>query len=60
MESLCRCFCLCMFLSTPTRSFKENDKFDYYSSEVKRLVDLGVDWIETDDPEQVYALIYGS
>lgn len=28
-------------------------------AEVERLVALGVDWIETDDPERLMALIYG-
>ncbi len=38
---------------------KEDEKFDYYAGEVKRLAKLGVDWIETDNPEKVYDLIHG-
>jgi len=31
----------------------------YYSKEVKRLADLGVDWIETDQPELVWKDLHG-
>lgn len=35
------------------------DKKAYYSKEVKRLVSLGVDWIETDQPELAWKDLYG-
>jgi len=31
----------------------------YFSKEVKRLAELGVDWIETDQPELVWQVLYG-
>ncbi len=37
---------------------KEHENYDHYPNEVKRLTKLGVDWIETDDPQKVYDLIY--
>ncbi|MBT3208175.1 MAG: hypothetical protein HN704_04680 [Bacteroidetes bacterium] len=36
----------------------ENEKYDYYANEVKRLTRLSVDWIETDNPHLVYDLIH--
>ncbi len=39
---------------------KENEKYDYYADEVRRLARLGVDWIETDNPHIVYDLIHGN
>lgn len=35
------------------------DKKAHYSAEVKRLANLGVDWIETDQPELVYEDLNG-
>ncbi|MEM7103483.1 MAG: glycerophosphodiester phosphodiesterase family protein [Bacteroidota bacterium] len=41
-----------------TPSDKAHEKYEHYAREVKRLAALGVDWIETDDPEKAYALVY--
>ena len=35
------------------------EKKEYFSKEVKRLMDLGVDWIETDQPELAWRDLYG-
>jgi alpha-glucosidase (family GH31 glycosyl hydrolase) len=37
-----------------------DDRKAYFSKEVKRLAGLGVDWIETDQPELVWKDLYGS
>jgi glycerophosphoryl diester phosphodiesterase len=39
---------------------KEHTKYDYYADEVQRLARLGVDWIETDNPQTVHDLIQGN
>ncbi len=36
-----------------------DDRKTHFSKEIKRLAALGVDWIETDQPELVWKDLYG-
>jgi len=45
-----------LFPLTPNDN--EDEKSEFFTGEVRRLSSLGVDWIETDNPDLVYDLLY--
>jgi glycerophosphoryl diester phosphodiesterase len=46
-----------LFPLTPPE--KQQERYAFFASEVRRLAALGVDWIETDNPALVHEILYG-
>lgn len=46
-------------LLPPGEEYRGPRDFMYYKNKVLRLASLGIDWIETDDPETVHNILYG-